>query len=142
MADDLEFDAPSVDQFMDEDEVQQPAPKARQRPRRAPAPPAPVQQEEEYEEEEQLPPAPVQPARRPMMRPQSQLAPAPIAPVQQAQPAATPDAIVPYEIPKRIGFFNRNLNKAIVEDEDMLRVIMASQAEILNRLERIEAALS
>lgn len=135
MADELEYDAPSPEDFLD-DPMEKPAPRQSKSQRQA------VQQFEEEDE--------VEPEATPRQRTQARAAPAqPVkqAPAPQAVPQQTAqspnqDVIVPYEIPKKIGFYNRALNKAIIEDDDMLKVIMAAQAEILNRLERIEAALA
>jgi hypothetical protein len=88
--------------------------------------------------------APEEPKRAPAPAPAPAPKPAMPTPKQKAIQQATPskeDAIryVPYEIPKRIGVLDRQLNKPILEDEDILKVIMAQLADIKNDLEEIKS---
>ena len=63
--------------------------------------------------------------------------------VQKAEPApAQTVRYVPYEIPKKIGIFDRQTGAAIIEDEDMLRVIMAQLVDLKNDLEEIKSLYS
>ena len=71
----------------------------------------------------------------------------PMPPQQQAiQQAAAPQVpqarYIPYEMPKRIGLLDRATGKPLIEDEDMLRVIMAQLADIKNDLEEIKSYYS
>ena len=70
-----------------------------------------------------------------------QMAAANASPQQQAQaPPQAPQArYVPYEMPKRIGLLDRATGKPVIEDEDMLRVVMAQLADIKNDLEEIKS---
>jgi hypothetical protein len=42
-------------------------------------------------------------------------------------------------MPKRIGLLDRVTGKPVIEDEDMLRVVMAQLADIKNDLEEIKS---
>lgn len=117
---------------------------------------------EGQEEEAQPAPQPVQRQRPPQRRrpqPQQppvtpQMAAAAAAPmphqqapqqqaIQQASPApATQARYIPYEMPKRIGLLDRVTGKPLIEDEDMLRVVMAQLADIKNDLEEIKSYYS
>lgn len=63
--------------------------------------------------------------------------------IQQANPTPAPQArYIPYEMPKRIGLLDRVTGKPLIEDEDMLRVVMAQLADIKNDLEEIKSYYS
>ena len=98
-------------------------------------------------------PRPRPPQRRrpqPPITPQmaaAQAAPMPQQVPQQAAQQANPTAqvqirYVPYEMPKRIGLLDRVTGKPIIEDEDMLRVVMAQLADLKNDLEEIKSYYS
>lgn len=61
--------------------------------------------------------------------------------IQQASQAQAPPQAryVPYEMPKRIGLLDRVAGKPLIEDEDMLRVIMAQLADLKNDIEEIKS---
>jgi len=62
--------------------------------------------------------------------------------IQQAQPVqAQPARFIPYEIPKKIGLLDRSTGKPVIEDEDMLRVVMAQLADLKNDIEELKAQL-
>lgn len=105
---------------------QQPAPVRRPRPpQRRPRPPVTPQM------------AAANAAPMPQPVPQQQQA------VQQANSTPQPQArFIPYEMPKRIGLLDRVTGKPVIEDEDMLRVVMAQLADIKNDLEEIKSYYS
>ena len=69
--------------------------------------------------------------------------PAPSSPQKAVQQARTPQEsqvrYVPYEMPKRIGVLDRVIGKPIIEDEDVLKVILAQLADLKNDLEEIKS---
>jgi len=81
---------------------------------------------------------------QPQMTPQMAASSAVQMPPQQANPQqpAAQARYVPYEMPKRIGLLDRVTGKPIIEDEDMLRVVMAQLADIKNDLEEIKSYYS
>lgn len=91
------------------------------------------------------------PKRRPPVTPQMAMAqaaplsnqmqmPQQQAAIQQVNPGQAPQVrFIPYEMPKRIGLLDRMTGKPIIEDEDMLRVVMAQLADIKNDLEEIKS---
>ena len=110
---------------------------------------APAQPEQPAQMPQRPRPRPPQRRPRPPMTPQmaaAQAAPMPaqVTPqqqaIQQANPGAAPQArYIPYEMPKRIGLLDRVTGKPVIEDEDMLRVVMAQLADIKNDLEEIKS---
>jgi hypothetical protein len=120
--------APAEEEMADEmPQPQQPVQRARPRPpqrRRQPQPVTPQM-------------AVAQAAPMPQQMPAQQQA------IQQANPTAAPQArYIPYEMPKRIGLLDRASGKPVIEDEDMLRVVMAQLADIKNDLEEIKSYYS
>lgn len=114
-----------------------------------------VQFDEGEEVEQEQAPVQAPPVRRlPPKKPNVQAAianaePRPVVktPVQQAVQKAEPAPVqtvryVPYEMPKKIGIFDRQTGAAIIEDEDMLRVIMAQLVDLKNDLEEIKSLYS
>ena len=80
--------------------------------------------------------AAAEPMQQALMPPQQQA-------IQQAAPVQESQArFIPYEMPKRIGLLDRVTGKPIIEDEDMLRVVMAQLADIKNDLEEIKTYYS
>jgi hypothetical protein len=104
-------------------------------------------------QEEEQQPEPQQQAQRPAQAPQRPRAPqrrqAPVTPQMAAATATAPQAqpapkkaearYIPYEMPKKIGVLDRVTGQPIIEDEDMLRVVMAQLADIKNDLEEIKS---
>jgi len=115
------------------DEVQQQAPPIQTPPRVRPRPPQRRRQEQPITPQM----AAAQAAPMPQQASQSQQA------IQQANSTAVPQArYIPYEMPKRIGLLDRATGKPLIEDEDMLRVVMAQLADIKNDLEEIKSYYS
>ena len=84
----------------------------------------------------QMAAASAEPMQQAPMPPQQQA-------IQQAAPVQEPQArFMPYEMPKRIGLLDRVTGKPVIEDENMLRVVMAQLADIKNDLEEIKSYYS
>jgi hypothetical protein len=113
------------------DEVQQQAPPIQMPSRVRPRPP----------QRKQQPITPQMAAAQ--AAPMPQQASQPQQAIQQANSTPTPQArYIPYEMPKRIGLLDRVTGKPLIEDEDMLRVVMAQLADIKNDLEEIKSYYS
>lgn len=114
-------------------EFQQPAPQQQQP--RLPVRPRVQQRRKAQPMTPQQAAAQAAPMQQPQMLPQQQA-------IQQAQPNQGPQArYIPYEIPKKIGLLDRTTGRPIIEDEDMLRVVMAQLADIKNDLEELKSQL-
>lgn len=73
-------------------------------------------------------------------QPLPQQIPQPQQAIQHAAPAQAPAArFIPYEMPKRIGLLDRETGRPVIEDEDMMRVIMAQLADIKNDIEELKS---
>lgn len=136
-----EFDDPGAEGFYDSPEEE--IPSYDDAPPMAPEPPRPKANYRVVKQQQQAQPPRQQP------QPQMERAPVRARPQQIPQQTQAPqaqaqagDRFLPFEMPKRIGLFDRDENRAIVEDEDMQRVIIAMLADIKNQLQRIETSLA
>ena len=101
---------------------------------------------EEFEEEQ--PKQQPQPQRKTQAPPQRKAPPQQQRNVVQTQapasaPVTTPDKqrYSPYILPARTGIFDNLTGKPYMEDAEKMDLIVASQVDILNRLDRIEQNL-
>jgi hypothetical protein len=83
------------------------------------------------------------PPRKPRPQPEPEPAPEPaVQKVQTAQAQEAPEErYMLYSMPKRIGVFDRTVNKPIVEDEDSNMTVLALLVKMQNQLDRIEQSL-
>lgn len=141
-----DFDIPADEDFLEEEPKEAPMPAPRQSSRFTPTRilppkvpsrrqmPMPMQAQPEMQVQAQAPQVQQQQqVHMPQQQMQQQVQPqAPQAEVAQAR-------YVPYEMPKRIGVLDRTTGKPIIEDEDMIRVVMAQLADIKNDIEEIKS---
>ena len=95
---------------------------------------------EEFQEE-----AKQAPQRRPAPPPRGRPAP-PQRPVQAQAPASAPVQTqrvqyVPFVLPARIGIYDNEAGKPLMEDPDKMDLILGVVTEILNRVSNIEKNL-
>lgn len=141
MAEDNFDDFDSNVEFADDTEQEMVAPPMKgaiQQPQQQPqrARPRPPQKRPQQPVSPQMAVASAEPMQQAPMPPQQQA-------IQQAAPAQESQArFIPYEMPKRIGLLDRVTGKPVIEDESMMRVIMAQLADIKNDLEEIKSYYS
>ena len=117
---------------MGEEQMRQPPVQQQPRPRPRPQP----------QRRQQRPVTPQMAAAQATPMPQQQQMLPQQQAIQQAAPVQAQQArFIPYEIPKKIGLLDRSTGRPVIEDEDMLRVVMAQLADIKNDIEELKAQL-
>ena len=121
-------------------EVVKPVPVPQLAPRRVQQA-RPVQAQQQQQSQKQVVSSVPRQPPIPRMREEVEPLSAPQSAPPQRQEVQTPRTarFIPYEIPKKIGLLDRQTGQPVIEDEEMLRVIMAQLADIKNDLEEIKS---